>query len=291
MKNKFLLKAAAIVYFLIAFTGNLHAAEEGDNLNSVMKTMLWVTVALILIVLWLAVIYSEKNDADGKEFLKPFNAFLSWLNQAKPLEEEEDIMFHHDFDGIRELDNKVPPWFQFLFYGTIIWSIGYLFYFHILGTGQVQEEEYLSEIQQARLEREILIRTGAFLNEESVTFTDEAAALKSGEEIYLKNCASCHGQNGGGLVGPNLTDEYWINGGGIKNIFVTVKYGVNNTAMQSWQALLSPKEMQDVGSYILTMENVPPPAGKAPEGNKWNPDAGSGTDSTGTATDSDNAAS
>ena len=141
--------------------------------------------------------------------------------------------------------------------------------FHVFGNGQVQENEYKAEIKQAAMEREILIKTGAFLNEETVTLATDAATLSEGKDIFMKNCVTCHGQHGEGIVGPNLTDDYWIHGGGIKNIFTTIKYGVPAKGMISWQTQLAPKKMQAVASYVISLHGTNPPNGKAPEGTKW----------------------
>ena len=127
----------------------------------------------------------------------------------------------------------------------------------------------MAEVQQAAIERKILAASGAMIDEESVKFVDDAGSLSSGKEIFIKNCAACHGQEGQGLVGPNFTDDYWIHGGGIKNIFMTIKYGVPSKGMISWQTQLNPTEMQEVGSYIMTLRGTDPPNQKAPEGDLW----------------------
>ena len=245
------------------------AAQAVDNLDAVVQIMLVITILVIAFVLWLAIVYSEKNDMMGKTFLGPLHKFLSWVSSSTPIEKENDILFHHDFDGIRELDNKVPPWFQFLFYGTIIWGIIYMLVFHVFSDGQIQTTEYKMEIQQAALDKEILIKSGTFLNEETVTLLTDAAGISEGKNIFQKNCVSCHAMDGGGLVGPNLTDDFWINGGGIKNVFKTIKYGVPVKGMISWQTQLDPNKMQQVASYIISLHGIKPANPKAPEGTKW----------------------
>ncbi|MEW6506504.1 MAG: cbb3-type cytochrome c oxidase N-terminal domain-containing protein [Bacteroidota bacterium] len=257
-----------LVFSLIGFS-TTQAAESDLSLENVMKFMMVVMILMTAFVLWLIVVYSEKEDSEGKTFKTPLIALRKFLTRSTPIENEKEILLSHNYDGIKELDNRIPPWFSMLFYGTIIWAAIYLLTYHVFNDGQVQSKEYVAEIEQARQERDFLIRTGAFINEETVKFVNDAASLSEGKEIYIKNCASCHGQNGEGLVGPNLTDDFWINGGGIKNIFKTIKYGVPAKGMISWEAQLDPKKMQSASSYIITLHNTNPPNGKAPEGTKW----------------------
>jgi cytochrome c oxidase cbb3-type subunit 3 len=141
--------------------------------------------------------------------------------------------------------------------------------FHVIGSGDVQEEEYLAEMQAAAYERQLLVASGAFINEETVKFTSDAAALAEGKDVFDKNCATCHGFNGEGLVGPNLTDDYWIHGGGIQNVFKTVKYGIPSKGMISWEGQLDPNQMQNVSSYVLTLHGTDPPNQKQAEGELW----------------------
>ena len=163
-----------------------------------------------------------------------------------------------------------------IFYISIIWAVIYMVDFHVIGSGNVQEDEYAKEVEIAALEREILNKSGGIINEDNVTYLDDAAALSGGKDIFIKNCAACHGMNGEGLVGPNFTDDYWIHGGGIQNIFKTIKYGVPAKGMISWEAQLAPTQIQEVGSYIITLRGSNPENQKGPEGKKW--DASMDTD-------------
>lgn len=257
----------ALIIFFSAYSDFFAAGDE--TLESVMRFMAIITVLMVALIFWLVMVYAEKEDNSGDLFFRPFKNFMRMLTKSTPIEQEKDIMFDHDFDGIQELDNKIPPWFTFLFYGTIVFSIIYMISFHMVGSGDVQREEYMGEIKQAQMERELLIRSGAFLNEETVTLATDAATLSNGKDIYLKNCASCHANDGGGLVGPNLTDNYWIHGGGIKNVFKTIKYGVPAKGMISWQTQLNPTQIKEVGSFIISLEGTVPAVPKAPEGTIW----------------------
>lgn len=264
---------SVFVFFLSAV--NLFAADDADELlYSIAKIMAVITLLSILLVMWLVLIYSERNDHRGELIKAPIRKFINMLTKSTPVEKEHEILMEHEYDGIRELDSRIPPWFHGLLWVTVVFSIVYMIRYHVVGSGNVQAEEWLEEMRLAAEEREILVRSGAFLNEETVTFADDAATLNSGKEIYDKNCAACHGNAGEGLVGPNLTDDYWVHGGGIKNIFSVVKYGVPQKGMISWQTQLDPTQMQAVSSYIMTLHGTNPPNAKAPEGEIWQEEKG-----------------
>lgn len=271
MKNKINIQLLLFVFLSLIFTSTARA-EGGPDLEVVVKYSLGFTVLLILLLVWLVVVYSERNDFSGEEFWAPFKKVKYYLTLTTPPEKEKDLLMDHEYDGIRELDSRIPPWFHGLLWFTVIFSIVYMIQYHVIGSGNVQEEEYLAEISFAKAERQILIKTGAFLNEETVTFTDDVGALENGKQIYLKNCASCHANDGGGLVGPNFTDKYWIHGGSIKNLFTTIKYGVPQKGMISWSNQLDPIQMRDVASYILTLQGTEPANPKAPEGTLYIPE-------------------
>lgn len=191
------------------------------------------------------------------------------LTGLKPISQEKELLMDEDYDGIAELDNNVPPWFNILFYSTIVFAVIYLLNYHVLKIGRLPFQEYADEVYAADMKREELIRTGAFINENTVTLLTEKAALDNGKQVFVANCVPCHGNNAEGTVGPNLTDQFWIHGGGIKNVFKTIKYGVPAKGMIAWQTLFNPKAMQEVASYVLSLQGTNPPNGKPPEGNKY----------------------
>lgn len=206
----------------------------------------------------------------------------SWLNwnvqnkvlwDAVPMEQERDILLDHDYDGIKELDNKLPPWWVWGFYLTIVWGLGYLMYFHIM-SGPRQVDEFKTDLAaKSALKEAFLASSAALVDERNVTYLDDASALGAGKKIYLDNCAACHAADGGGLVGPNFTDAYWIHGGGIGDIFGVIKYGVLEKGMISWQEALTPLQMQQVASYVMSLQGSTPAAPKAPQGSLWTPEA------------------
>lgn len=205
------------------------------------------------------------------------------LTKAVPVEQEADVMLDHDYDGIKELDNSLPPWWIWGFYITIFWAVVYLIHYHVIHTGPSSSEEYAQSVETAALELKARqAKMADFVSPETVTALTTPDGLGAGKSIFEKNCVACHGAAGEGIVGPNLTDDFWIHGGGIKNVFTVVTNGVPAKGMISWQTQLSPKQIQQVASYILTLHGSNPANGKAPEGEKWiDPNAGTAvTDST-----------
>ncbi|MBR9999128.1 MAG: c-type cytochrome [Cyclobacteriaceae bacterium] len=196
------------------------------------------------------------------------------LTRAKPIEEEEDILLDHNYDGIKELDNHLPPWWKWLFYITIVWSLIYLLAFHVFDWMPLSSEEYNISIARAEaaMEAQKASSPSAAIDENNVTVATEEAALAQGETIFIRQCAVCHQQDGGGNVGPNLTDDYWIHGGSIKDIFSIIKYGVPQKGMISWESQLNPTEMRDVASYIkVKLVGTEPANPKEPQGELYDP--------------------
>ena len=197
-------------------------------------------------------------------------SILSALTDAKPVEKEAEILLDHDYDGIHELDNNLPPWWVWGFYITIAWGVVYFILFHITGTAPHSAEEYELEMAAAEEAIEAYKATATNLvDETNVTILTDGSAISAGEKIFTTNCATCHAADGGGLAGPNLTDEYWLHGGGIKDIFGTIKNGVNGTAMIAWKDMMGAGDIQKVASYILTLQGTTPANPLPPQGEKW----------------------
>jgi cytochrome c oxidase cbb3-type subunit 3 len=276
MKNKFSLILLSFVTFIFV-TAPIMAqtttvvAEDTDMTNYYI--ILFAVFFLLLNAIFIPLLkefpkYGESTVAlePGKSILKNIYDKISGL---KPISQERELMMDEEYDGITELDNNVPPWFNILFYGTIIFAFVYILNYHVFSFGSLPLQEYNEEVTAANLKREELIRTGAFINENTVAILTEKAALDNGKQIYVANCVPCHGNNGEGTVGPNLTDQFWIHGGGIKNVFKTIKYGVPAKGMIAWQNQFNPKSMQEVSSYVLSLQGTNPPNGKAPEGQPY----------------------
>jgi cytochrome c oxidase cbb3-type subunit 3 len=166
----------------------------------------------------------------------------------------DKILSGHEYDGIQELDNKLPKWWIWLFYITIIFAVVYFTSLHILQTGDTQDEAYKKEVEAATIRYQ------------AVTPANTIDAMAAGKATFEKNCVVCHLAQAQGLVGPNLTDDYWIHGCAIGDIFKTISTGVPEKGMISWKDQLTPEQIQQVASYVVSLRGSNPPNPKAPQG-------------------------
>jgi cytochrome c oxidase cbb3-type subunit 3 len=189
---------------------------------------------------------------------------------SKPIEAEGEIILDHNYDGIRELDNKLPPWWVYLFYATIIFAVVYLVRFQIYHD-YTQAEEYAQEVATAQLEIEEYKKTAkGLVDANTVELLTESSDLNAGKTIFESNCVACHMVDGGGGIGPNLTDQYWILGGGIKNVFHTISEGGRDgKGMIAWKQNLKPVEIAQVASYVLSFQGTTAANPKAAQGDIW----------------------
>ncbi len=214
----------------------------------------------------------------------------SWwwrINNANDRENEEEVDLSHDYDGISELNNKLPPWWTVAFGLTILFSIAYLYRYHVAESAPLQIEELQIAIKAAELEKTAyLAKNASNVDENSVTMLD-AAAIAGGKVLFTANCTPCHGAAGeGNAVGPNLTDEYWLHGGNLGDIFKTIKYGWPDKGMRAWKDDFSPIQVAQLTSFIKSIQGSKPVNGREPQGERYeepeeNTDA---TDSTSAAT-------
>ena len=268
------------------------AEQPAPNIfNLAYNNILLVLAALVLIGVILACLsliwalievqkmkLLEKYGPEGLEKANLTSTGTLWSTISEkawnlvPKDKEADIDLGHEYDGIRELDNSLPPWWLWLFYGTIIWAAVYLWYYHVSDKGPSQEQEYIAAMEMGEAEKAKFLASQAdAIDEKTVTLLTAQADLAEGKEIYTANCMVCHGANGEGTVGPNFTDKYWIHGGSINDLFTTIKYGVPEKGMISWKSQLRPGAMQKVASYILSMQGTNPPNQKAPQGDLYDP--------------------
>jgi len=268
-KTKFLSLSKKIFFILLfSLMQSVSAQPTGGEMTKSYYDIVAVALLAIVLLIIFGFLYFGMGEEIKREkkYFFGFQKIRDYIVGLKPIEQEKDIMLDHDYDNIRELDNKIPPWFNYLFYGSVIFGIFYMINYHILSSGDVQAIEYKEEVKFAEMQKLELIKSGTLLDENTLTSLKDVAALNSGKEIFVKNCTVCHTEKGGGLVGPNLTDDYWIHGGGIKNVFSVIKEGVPAKGMISWKQQLNPRQIQEVASYVLSLRGTNPPNSKAPEG-------------------------
>ena len=204
-----------------------------------------------------------------KKQVSGWKKFIRSMTKAHELGKEEEIMTDHDYDGIQELDNVLPPWWLYGFYITI--AVGIFYYVQVFTNSEEysQEKEYAAEVEKANQEIEAYKAANPELfNTDNIELLTDAASLQKGKELFTtKTCTACHLDDLGGSIGPNLTDEKWILGGGMKDIFNTIsKGGRPGKGMIAWEGTLSVEERQLLSSYIISMQGTTPANPKAPEG-------------------------
>jgi cytochrome c oxidase cbb3-type subunit 3 len=197
------------------------------------------------------------------------------INDSVPVAKEEDIDLGHSYDGIRELDNHLPPWWKGLFYACVIWGIGYMIVYHITGSLPLSLDEYENELALADENARILkaSKPAELIDENTLLYTADPDLIGKGKLVFTSNnCGSCHRADGGGnTIGPNLTDEYWFHGGSIKDIFATVNKGVLEKGMPAWGKVMSASDVRNVAFYIMSLQGSNPKDGKAPQGELHKP--------------------
>jgi cytochrome c oxidase cbb3-type subunit 3 len=182
----------------------------------------------------------------------------------------DPLLLDHEADGIKELDNNLPRWWVWLFNLTILFAAIYLGYYHVIRAGDLQVAEFEKEWKRGEQ-----IKSGALAKFEATLGTLEPsrdpAILAKGHQTFLTMCAPCHRPDGGGLVGPNLCDDYWIHGSNFVDNVKTILNGVPEKGMLTWKGVLKPEEIQAVASYVYTLRGTTPPNPKPPE-NQQQPD-------------------
>ncbi len=248
--------------------------------------LLFLLLVLLILIAMEAIVGSMSNilyqslDSDAKARYDAKNNKVpqfAWIKNlykkslgSKPIEEEHEIVLDHNYDGIRELDNNLPPWWIYSFYASIIFAVFYLFKYEVFN-GDNQYQEYEKKVAQAEIEHELYLKNAKDLVDyNTVVLLTEVSDLANGKKIFESNCVACHKADGGGGIGPNLTDKNWILGGGIKNVFKTVSEGGRDgKGMVAWKQSLKPSEIAQVSSYLLQFQGTTPTAPKPAEGDIW----------------------
>ncbi len=268
------------------------AAKTASSIGGLSVTtflLLTGVIAVELIVILILAFFVRAFLAKEKavvpiesEVSKPSTVIKWWdkLNSFRPITEDSKIDLGHNYDGIRELDNKLPPWWLYGFFLTILFAGVYLWRYHVAETAPLSLEELQITLRQGEEQTNAYLAKAANnVDENTVVLLTEQPALESGQKIFQQICSACHGKEGQGGVGPNLTDDYWISGGGIKQIFKTIKYGVVEKGMKSWKDDYSAIQIAQLTSYIKTLKGTKPPNSKEPQGDLYKEETAPAKDS------------
>lgn len=246
-----------------------------DGMSDTVFTLLALVVGVeLLVILMLISALRVLTGIEKKARIKKVSEkkrinWLEKLNKTRTLDEtseaEEDM--GHDYDGIRELNNPTPPWWRYGFYFSIVFAVVYLWRFHVSHAAPSQLEELqIAEAKAAAAKEAYLKNAANNIDENNVVLLKEAADIESGKKLFIASCGPCHGPEGQGVVGPNLTDSYWIHGGKVNEIFKTIKYGVPEKGMKSWKEDFSPKQLSQLTSFIKSIHGTKPANPKEQQG-------------------------
>jgi cytochrome c oxidase cbb3-type subunit III len=277
----------SLIFMLLIHTGIAKAATPTIIPKASMSStdIMLMTVIGMFIIVMLVVAFvlfrisfvlqkmspSNTNVAVDSEFEKAMDERTIWQKLAglRPMKYEQTMMMEHAYDGILEIDNPIPAWFMTLFYGSIIVSVVYMFAYHVVGDGQIMTTEYKEQMVEGETIKQAYMKQFASsINENNVTLLKDETSLKEGKKMFTQNCVACHAADGGGGVGPNLTDEFWIHGSTIKSVYHTISEGVAEKGMIAWKKSLNSIQMQQVASYILSLKGTIPAKPKEPQGTK-----------------------
>ena len=263
----------------------------GDRLNFALLGVIGIEVLVMLYFLrWLRVLVlpvSEKKEI--AQTASKTNRWWDRFNKSVSIDKEQDVQLDHDYDGIKELDNSLPPWWIYGFYFKILFAGVYMYRYHISKSSPLQVEELAIEKIQAEKDKVAFMATLANnVDETSIAYNPTAELLTEGKVIFVKNCVSCHGPEAqGASIGPNLTDEYWIHKGGIKDIFKTIKNGVQEKGMIPWGQQLSNAQIAAVATFIKSLQESHPTNPKAPQGDKYEEESENSSSSDSVAVESE----
>lgn len=248
--------------------------------------LFYILIAIIVIevgvILYFLKLFSDLTGINEVSASGEKQTWWDKINAFKPMDKEASLDMGHSYDGIRELDNITPPWFTATFLASILFAVVYLYRYHVAHSAPLSAEEYEISVKDAQAKVDAFMKTsGSAIDENNVKMAD-ATGIADGKGIYTTNCIVCHGDKGQGIVGPNLTDDYWIHGCSMSDIYKTVYHGVVDKGMTEWGKMLTPTQIQNVASYVKSLHGTNPAGAKDKQGTECSdsgaPVAASGAD-------------
>lgn len=271
-------------------TSTLYAQQEagtpGPNSFSHWDVYLLITTVLLLFVTILMLVRAlyvlmgirqpeakAKLGVEGKPIKE--KTWFQRFNETVPVEEEESLDMSHDYDGIRELDNKVPAWWNWAFILSVLFAVVYLYRMFVTDSLPDQFVELAQANEKAAIEKLEYLKKGANNVDENTVKMLDASGIAEGATLYSKNCVACHGDRGqGNTVGPNLTDDYWIHKGSLKDVFYSIKYGWAEKGMKSWKEDFSPGQIAQLASFVKSLKGSNPPGAREKQGERYTEESG-----------------
>ena len=291
-----------LIIFFLLFIGIEYFIESGDRPAFIENPMIMLFLVLVLFILIAIegivaamenILFNGLDEAAKERYLEKKNKvpeykLINWCKKtyikllgSKPIEEEAEIILDHNYDGIKELDNDLPPWWKYSFYISIVFAVVYMMKYHVFNGENQYDELAVEYVEADKAYQEYLKTAKDLVDYKTVVVLTEPGDISAGKSIFTEKCIACHKVDGGGGIGPNLTDNHWILGGGISNVFKTISEGGRSgKGMEAWKKELKPSQIAQVASYVLTFEGTTPAEPKAPEGEIWVPEIPEGKDAT-----------
>ena len=285
MRIKFVFRIILLVVVTFSFSAQIFAQGASFPIGG-LRYFLYGVIGFVIVSFSLAIYFLTLRNKYMKEARLRSGKFheksqlrqwwskldQKYFTKAASLEKEADVLLDHDYDGIKELDNALPPWWKWGFYFTVIVAVIYMFRFHVTKTGPTPLQEYDHEMKIAAAKMENFRENSREAYDEKTVTLADATGIAAGKKIYTGTCFPCHGPNGeGNAVGPNLTDKYWLHGGSLGNVFKTISLGVPDKGMQAWGRTFSPTDIRNLSSFVLSLQGTNPANAKAPQGNLFEP--------------------
>ncbi len=183
-------------------------------------------------------------------------------------EKDDANLLDHNYDGIRELDNRLPNWWLQIFYASILFALGYWAYYHFGGPGISPEAEYERQVHELSVAQTAAPKKIDFDENDLLALAKKPEHLNAGKALFATNCVSCHAADGGGGVGPNLTDDFWIHGGKYTQVATVIRDGVPDKGMVSWGLILPDSDIKNLALFVKSLHGTKPANPKAPQGSK-----------------------